>query len=209
MCVSGSSLRSFASLLLAVGVLLIAACPVGAIPTVEFTDQVGDHPLVVTHEIPALEDFPPDMLMLLTLFGSLPESNPEIETSIGQAQVTALLLNPVGVEGQYFAKVVDGEGTARGVVFVQAYGPAFMAGFWSDSDSRFEQNLWTLEEYFGSVPTTVADGTMQEVLTYPGLILNVRFPSNEPPCVPAPGSVLLVGCGLLCLRRRRHGSSGW
>ncbi|MEN6576970.1 MAG: hypothetical protein ABFD90_11560 [Phycisphaerales bacterium] len=207
MCASGSSLRSFAILLSVAGVLLIAACPVGAIPTVEFTDQVGDHPLVVTHEIPALEDFPPDMLMLLTLFGSLPESNPQIETNVGQAQVTALLLNLVGVEGQHFAKVVDGEGTARGVVFVQAYGPAFMAGFWSDSDSRFEQNLWTLEEYFGSVPTTVADGTMQEVLTYPGLILSVRFPSDELPSVPVPGSVLLVGCGLLCLRRRRHGST--
>ncbi|MEN6425610.1 MAG: hypothetical protein ABFE13_09625 [Phycisphaerales bacterium] len=208
MCVSGLSLRSFRFLLLAVGVLLIAACPVRAIPTMEFTDQVGDHPLVVTHEIPTLEDFPPDMPVLLTLFGGLPDSNPEIETEIGQAQVTALLPSPVGVEGQYFAKVVDGEGTARGLVFVQVYGLAVMAGFWSDSDSHFEQNLWMLEEYVGSLPTTVADGTMQEVLTYPGLILSVRFPSNEPSCVPVPGSVLLVGTGLLCLRRRRHGSSG-
>jgi hypothetical protein len=138
------------------------------------------------------------------MFGaSLPESNPEVETVVGQAQVTALLGAPVGVEGQFFAKVVDGEGTARGLVIVQRFGPGVEAVFQSDSNSYFAQNLSMAEAYFTSLSSVVADGTMQEVFSFSGLTISARFPTEDPIGVPVPGSILLVGCGLLVLRRRR------
>ncbi len=93
-----SVVRSVAVCLLAAVVVLVAAGSARAVPSIEFTDQPGGHPLVVTQGIPTLDDFPPELRFILSLFGaSLPESNPEVETWVGQAQVTALLLNPVGV----------------------------------------------------------------------------------------------------------------
>ncbi len=200
-----SVVRSAVVCLLASVVVLAVAGPAWAVPTIEFTDRPGDHPLVVTHEIPTLEELPPVILALYALLGTgVPESHPEIETSIGQADLMAILLNPVGVEGMYYAKVVDGVGTTRGLLGVQIYGPALQTVFVSDSGGGFDSLQWHVEHNIGSVPTTVADGTMQEVLTFPGLTISVRFPTDEPISVPVPGSVLLVGCGLLVLRRGRR-----
>lgn len=199
-----SVVHSVAVCFLAAVVVLVAAGPARAVPSIEFTDQTGGHPLVVTQGIPTLEEFPPELRFILSMFGaSLPESNPEVETVVGQAQVTALLGAPVGVEGQLFAKVVDGAGTARGLVVVQSYGPGVEAFFQSDSNSYFAQNLSMAEAYFTSLSSVVADGTMQEVFGFSGLTISVRFPAEAPIGVPVPGSVLLVGCGLLVLRRRR------
>ncbi len=197
--------RSAVVSLLASVVVLAAAGGAWAVPTIEFTDRPGDHPLVVTHEIPTLEELPPVLLELYALFGvGVPASHPEIETSIGQADLTAILLNPVGVEGTYYAKVVDGVGTTRGLLGVQIIGPALQALFVSDSGGAFDSVQWHVEHNVGSVATTVADGTMQEVLTFPGLTLSVRFPTDDPISVPVPGSGLLVGCGLLVLWRGRR-----
>ncbi len=85
---------------------------------------------------------------------------------------------------------------------VQSYGPGVVALFQSDSNSYFAQNLSMAEAYFTGLSSVVADGTMREVFSFSGLTVSVRFPTEDPIGVPIPGSILLVGCGLLVLRRR-------
>ncbi|HSW01201.1 MAG TPA: hypothetical protein VLI39_13580 [Sedimentisphaerales bacterium] len=143
-----SVVRSVAVCLLAVVVVLVAAGPARAVPSIEFTDQPGGHPLVVTRGIPTLEELPPELRSLLAMLGgSLPESNPEVVTDVGMAHLTALLPGPVGVEAKGFTKIVDGMGAARGLVYVFAIAnvPAVETFFVSDSHGSFASVLRQME----------------------------------------------------------------
>jgi len=186
--------------------MVVFAGSAWAAPTINFIEDPNSETAVVkitTSDLP------------LAGLDPLPSFNP-IDTIEGleYARVVFFLTGPPIITSQVITMMAEADGSASAWIKLEYGGSilnpnvlnAYIATFWSDGASDFPTNLTptpATSDVFSGVVTE--DGTLQQVIrisshTAGQLVINAQSDFTEqPPGVPIPGSLLLMGSGLFGL----------